>query len=145
MKKTLLLAVIAIIAAVNVCAQGQKPKFSPEQFDAELHQYIVQEAGLTHEEAMRFFPLYNELQFKLREVFAKQRMQAKVKPTDEEGCRKTVRERDRLELELKTIQQTYHNKFLEVLSASKVYDIIKAEDRFHRHKLRQWSNHKAKK
>jgi len=43
-----------------------------------------------------------------------------------------------MELELKSIQQVYHNKFLNVLSASKVYDVIKAQDRFHRRMFKNW-------
>ena len=65
-----------------------------------------------------------------------------LKPADEAECKKVVQKRDIYELELKTIQQTYHNKFFTVLPASKVYDVIIAEDRFHRRAFRNWSrNH----
>ena len=41
-----------------------------------------------------------------------------------------------MELELKSIQQTYHNKFFSVMPASKVFDVIRAEDSYHRGLLR---------
>ena len=39
---------------------------------------------------------------------------------------------------MKRIQQTYHLRFLEQLPASRVYDILQAEDRFHRTMMRNW-------
>jgi hypothetical protein len=55
-----------------------------------------------------------------------------------------VEKRDELELEQKRICQSYHQKFFNVLSASKVYDVIKAENRFHRKAIRHWEQHKKK-
>jgi hypothetical protein len=43
-----------------------------------------------------------------------------------------------LELEQRRIIQTYHNKFFKVLPASKVYDVIIAESRFHRFAMRNF-------
>ena len=49
-----------------------------------------------------------------------------------------MQKRDEVELELKKIQQTYHNKFFTVISASKVFDVLRAEDRFHRRAFTNW-------
>ena len=62
--------------------------------------------------------------------------ESKIKPADEKACKKVIQKRDQVELELKSIQQTYHNKFFSVLPASKVFDVIKAEDQYHRGLLR---------
>ena len=70
------------------------------------------------------------------------RASGKIKPADEAECRKAIQKRDELELELKNIQQSYHNRFFTVLPASKVFDVIKAEDRFHRKTFRNWGNGK---
>ena len=43
---------------------------------------------------------------------------------------------------MKQIQIEYHKKMLEVLPASKVYDAIKAVDKFHRRQLKRWAHHK---
>lgn len=145
MKRTFILVFLTVFALI-VSAQGKGKqnhhndqfKFSPEQFDADLQQFITTEAGLTPQEAARFFPVYREMQRKQRALYGQQRQQGNVKPQDEEGCQKMIRERDEIDLKLKYIQQTYHVKFLEILPATKVYDIIKAEDRFHRRMLRNW-------
>ena len=134
--------------AVTIIAQDQQPapkKFSPERFQAELEQYITKHACLTPKEAAKFFPIYKEMQAKQRCIFECQRQLDKMKPTDEKGCEAAIRQRDEYDLELKRIQQTYHNKFLSVLSASKLYDVLKAENGFHRQMLRNAGYHGKKK
>ena len=122
MKRLLLSLSVALLLSVSAFAD-EPQKFSPEKFQAEMEQFITQEACLTPEESAKFFPL-------LREMHQKQRaIQCQIK-------------RDVYELELKNIQQTYHNKFFSVLPASKVYDVIKAEDRFHRRAFKNWSQKK---
>ena len=56
----------------------------------------------------------------------------RIKPASESECKKNINKRDALDIQMKQIQKTYHEKFMEVLPAEKVYDILKAEDRFHR-------------
>ena len=43
-----------------------------------------------------------------------------------------IQKSDECELQLKEIQQQYHKKFMKVLPASKVYDVLRAEEKFHR-------------
>jgi hypothetical protein len=120
---------VSLLLAIAVTAQDGHQKhgrFSPEWFQAALEQFITKEACLTPQEAASFFPIYKEMQAKQRAIFERQRQLAKVKPTDEKGCEKAIRQRDEYDLELKRIQQTYHNKFLSVISASKLYDVLKA-------------------
>lgn len=138
--KRILISCLALLMFLTVSAQEQQKKFSPEKFQAELEQFISKEACLTPQEATKFFPLYREMQKKQRCAYNQMKALAKIKPAEESECRKAIQKRDDLELELKSIQQTYHNKFLGILPASKVFDIIKAEDRFHRKTFRNWGN-----
>ena len=116
--------------------KGQQQRFSPEKYQADLEQYITKEACLTPQEASAFFPLFREMQKKQRALYTKMREDVRIKPTDEAACKKMIQKRDQVELELKSIQQTYHNKFFGVLSPSKVFDVIRAEDTYHRGLLR---------
>ncbi|MBP3248447.1 MAG: hypothetical protein J6M36_11285 [Prevotella sp.] len=136
MRRLLFLTVITIMIALGASAEEQQ-KFSPEKFQADLEQYITTEAGLTTEEAAKFFPLYREMQQKQRVVYNKMHELFKL-PHDEASCKRAVQRRDQLEIELKQIAQTYHNKFLRVLPASKVIGTIIAEDRFHRRAFRKF-------
>lgn len=139
MRKRLYL-LLSMVAMITVVANAQAAKFSPEQFDAELQRFITFDAKLTSDEAAKFFPLYWEMQKKQRELYAKQRLIAKDKPADDKGCRQVIKQRDEIDLELKRVQLNYHTKFMSVLSPSKVYDILNAEYKFHRHKMKQWSH-----
>ena len=141
-KLTAILFVLTVTVTVVAQTMGHQPpqKFSPEKFQADLEQFITKEACLTPREAAKFFPIYKEMQAKQRAVFERQRQLGWGKPADEKGCEKAIRQRDEYDLELKRIQQTYHNKFLSVISASKLYDVLKAEDRFHRQMLRGWNS-----
>ena len=131
---------LLVLALFVLSASAQEKKFSPEQFDAELQQFITVEAKLTPDEATKFFPLYWEMQKKQRALYAKQQLIAKEKPSDDKGCRQVIKDRDEIDLELKRVQLNYHNKFMNVLSPGKVYDILSAEYKFHRHKMKQWRN-----
>lgn len=135
--KRLTLLLLTFLLAFGVYAQGQ-PKFDPAKFDAEQQQFITKAANLTEQEAARFFPLFREMQKKQRAIYERQRKLGFNKPADEKGCAESIRQHDQIDLELKQIQQTYHNKFLRVLPASKLYDVLQAEDRFFRMKLRSW-------
>ena len=123
------------LSAVVVFSQQ---KFSPEKYQADMEQYITNEAGLTQKEAAAFFPLLREMQEKQRAIYNQMRTEGKNKPADEKDCMKAIQKRDQMELELKSIQQQYHNKFFGVLPASKVFDVLKAEDHFHRKMFRNW-------
>ena len=141
--KQIILITLFLFSLVSVRAEEQQ-KFSPEKFQAALEQFMTTEANLTADEAAKFFPIYREMQSKQRAVYKQMKELGKNKPTDEKACRKAVEKRDELELEQRRIAQSYHVKFFEVLPASKVYDVIKAENRFHRRALRAHMEHKKK-
>lgn len=119
-------------------AQEKSEHFSPKKFETELQQYIIEQAGLTPEESAKFFPVYNEMRQKQHALFKRQRSLVKLKPSDDAGCMKAIQERDNIEVEQKRLQQNYHNKFFDVLPASRVHDVLQAEDRFFRTMLKKW-------
>ena len=133
----LLLTMTLAVSAQDNNHQKQE-RFSPEKFEAELHDFIVSEAHLSSQEEAKFFPLYREMQQKQRAIFNHQRDISKQKPQNDEACKKIIQERDEKEIELKLIQQNYHKRFLELMPASKVWDILKAEERFHRRAMKNW-------
>ena len=135
--KALWLSLFHLFTFSPLMAQENR-KFSPEKFQAEMEQFITKEANLTPEEAAKFFPLFREMQQKQRAIFEKVRKEGFVKPVDDASCRKLVERRDANELEQKKIQQLYHQKFFSVISPSKVFDVLIAEERFHRRAFRNW-------
>ena len=68
MKKLIVLLIMMCgFAPVLWAADGCQQHLSPTEFRAKQQAYITEKAGLTKEEAAKFFPLYFELQDKKKE------------------------------------------------------------------------------
>ncbi len=125
----------SMLMTLMVSAQDQK-KFSPEKFQADLEEFITKEAHFDQQEAAKFFPLLRELQAKQRAIYG--RMRQTPKPGDDAKCAEAIREWDKANIELKQLDQQYHKKMMQVVPASKLFDAIMAESRFHRKMMKGW-------
>ena len=92
---------------------------------------------LTQQEAAKFFPLYDEMSDKLRAIHKQIKALKKSKPTTEAACKKAIEQRDAFEVQMKQIERTYHVKFLQVISAKKLYDVLNAETRFYKNAFKK--------
>ncbi len=141
MKRTIFI-ILCTFCALTLSAQHMPWRFSPEKFQQDMEQYIVREARLTPQEASKFLPIFAEMHQKQRAVYKRQRDLWKRNLNDDATCREVVKQNDALDLELKKLQQQYHEKFLNVIPARKVLDVIHAENRFHRDQLKKWGKHR---
>lgn len=130
MKKSLL-TFLFVLATINVVAQPPH-KFSPEKFQTELENFIKSEASLSKIESAAFFPVYREMRKKQRTIFEQIIKHKKANPADNEAATEAIKQQDKLELEMKQLLKTYHEKFIKMLPATTVFKILKAEDKFHR-------------
>lgn len=137
MKQTVIILILQLLMAVSVSAQGPQ-KFSPEKFDADMEKFVMEQAKLTQQEAEKFFPLFREMHQKQRAVYHKIRQATKQQPADDKACEATLKECDKLNVELRQIEQKYHQKMMKAIPAKKVYDAIMAENQFHRRMMRGW-------
>lgn len=117
--------------------ENSRPKFDPERFEASLEQFITTKAGLTPQEAGRFFPIYREMQSKIRMYFNEMKRLHHTDIKDNVMSEKAIRRIDVIDIEIKRIQQKYHNSFLKILPAGKVLEILKAEEKFHRQAFKE--------
>ena len=118
---------LLLMATLTIQAQEQ-PKFSPE----------TREAKLTEHEAAKFFPLNREMHQKQRAIYARIGKLYTGIGNDDKACAKAIRESDRLNVELRQVEQQYHEKMMRVIPASKLSAAIAAENRFHRQMMRGW-------
>ena len=125
------------IPAMADTPENSRPKFDPERFEASMEQFITTKAGLTPQEAQRFFPIYREMQSKMRASFNEMRRLRHTDIHDNVMSEKAIRKMDSIDVEIKKIQQKYHNSFLKILPAGKVLEILNAEDKFHRDDFKQ--------
>ena len=132
--------VVMLMALFTLPVNAQeRHMFDPAKFKADLQKFITVEACLTPHEAAAFFPLYDEMNNKQRLLYEKIRDLKRMKPADDEKCKQVIAEIDRLDLEIKQIQSNYHSRFLTIMKAGKLFDVIKAEGRFHRQAMRNAS------
>ena len=139
--KRIRIAMTMLVLAITMSAQGNK-KFDHKAYNAEQHQYIVEQAQLSQAEAAKFFAIYDELRAKERKLFDKRKSAMKSKqgpPQTDADCREAILSRDNTELELKKLQLKYHQSMLKVLPAKKVLDAILAAERFDQEKFRSMS------
>ena len=136
MKQTVIILILQLFMVVSVSAQGGQQKFSPEKFDADMEKFVTEQAKLTQQEADKFFPLFREMHQKQRAVYHKIRQATKQQPADDKACETTLKECDKLNIELRQIEQAYHQKMMKAVPAKKVYDAIMAENNFHRRMMR---------
>lgn len=137
---TLFIALIAISTMAHC-------KFDPVKFRADIHKYIAVEAKLTQKESAAFFPLYDEMLNKM-DAYRKQMRSFKKKPQTEAECKKAINNCDNIQIKMKQTERLYHSKFLKVISASKLYDVLRAERKFLKSSFRkssQTSNRKKNK
>ncbi|MBO4486571.1 MAG: hypothetical protein J5734_05495 [Prevotella sp.] len=137
MKKTLITLLLAVLTLSVSAQQQQRPQFDPAKFDADLEQFITTEAALSPQEAAQFFPLYREMLRQQRVLYMEMRRHRHIDFNDNKACREVIEKQDKIELQMKEIQQQYHNKFFKVLPASKVWKVIRAEESFHRQAFRR--------
>jgi len=117
---------------VVLTAKAQHQPFNPAKFEAELEQFIATEATLTPQESSRFFPLYREMRKKQIAIMSAGWKNKNIDTSNDKACAEAIRQHDNRDVEMKELQRTYHNKFLQILPAGKVFRIIRAEDKFHR-------------
>ena len=140
MMKKGLLAILLLILALGISAQNKK-QFDPAKFDAELEQFITTEACLSPQESSAFFPLYREMRKKQKVLFDQSRRLRHTDLSNDKACEDAIRNQDALDIEIKELQQKYHNKFMKILPASKVLKLIRAEDKFHRQYFKRMAKH----
>ncbi len=132
MKKTVLLA---LMVAVSVVTMAQpKMKFDKEEMKAQKVAYITEKVQLTPDEAQQFWPLYNELQEKIRLVH-KQRHELEKSLDEASSAADYERVNDAMvqsRMEMATLRKTYYEKYKQVLSAEKIHRLFKAEHGFKR-------------
>lgn len=143
MKRFLLFTTLTLSCLLRINAQGSKT-FDPAKFEADLEQFVTTEACLSPSESATFFPLYREMRKKQMAYFGEDRRCRRVDTNDDKACAEAINRHDENDIEIKKLQQAYHKKFMKILPASKVYLIIRAEEKFHRQLFKR-SEHRNKK
>ena len=135
-----LLTVTASFAQERERPKGHKPSFSHEEFKAKQRAFITEKAELTPQEAEAFFPLFFELQkkkFEIEHSIRKEMRKPRGEKFTEEECREFVYKMADTKIEISKLEREYIDKYLAVISASKLHKIQYAEGAFQRHLMKE--------
>lgn len=134
MKRTILTALVALLAFASWAQSPEKgkPRFDPKVFQQYMEAELTRQSGLTPEEAKVFFPLYEEMKEKQRCIGMQIHQLMRQEQQDEASCSFRIAKIKQLQVETNQIEQSYYKRFVEIVPASKVFKVMKAEDDFHR-------------
>lgn len=137
MYKNILLTIILSISSISLFAQ--KPRMSREEFRQCQEKYIKEQTRLTQQEAQQFFPLYFELQDKKdainRQAWAQMR-KGKEENLSEAEYNKIVEEIIKARISCDQLDLEYLHKYQKFLSSKQIFNIQRAEMKFHRELLK---------
>ena len=138
-----LITIICILLTLSVSAQDRRPnpsgQFSPAEYAKQQREFFTKNAQLTQEEADAFFPIYNELQQKKREINRQIRMTMRQEggaQISEEQSLKAIDAKADANIRIAELEKEYLKKFKEVLPASKILKVQNAEEHFNSQMLK---------
>ena len=128
MKKVIALVVLLCgFMPVLWAADGCDQHLSREEFRAKQKAFIIEQAGLSKQEAAKFFPVYFELQDKKKKL-----NDESTESQYEEINEKVANNR----IAADQLDKTYLSKFKKILSSKKIFLVQRAEMRFHREMIK---------
>ena len=165
MRKTVILLICCMLAVVSVSGQnrpegGQQPRqgwqrqgrnqnqqpapnrsgqFSPAEYWQQQKAFITDNAGLTEDEANAFFPIYNELQQKKRDLNRETRRfmrEAAGPDASQEQSLKAIDAQAETNIKIAELEKEYLQKFKKVLPATKILKVQNAEEQFNSQMLK---------
>jgi len=121
----------------NYNYQGQtlnrSGQFSASEYARQQRDFFTKNAELTQDEADAFFPLYNELQQKKRELSREARrfMREAAGPgASDEQSLKAIDTQAEINIKIAELEKEYLQKFKEVLPATKILKVQNAQEQF---------------
>lgn len=148
MRRTVILLLCVFILPVNffiLSAQNvQDRKMNMADYEKRKKEYVTKEAGLTRDEANKYFPLSNELTQKKFELHKShrdkvQRIKDNSNISDEE-YRKMLEDDVEVRLKEAALDKEYAAKFEKVLSPEKLYKAQQAERDFIQREVTNFRN-----
>ena len=135
MKKNIFLLICLILLSLPVLTlTAQNRRMDMADYEKRKKEFVLKEAGLSKEEADRYFPLTNELTKKKFELHRRHREKVeRIKENSnisEAEYRKKLIEDVDMKMKEAALEKEYSGKFEKVLAPEKLYRAQQAEKRF---------------
>ena len=138
MKTKYTLFILMALVCLPMVAQ-KKTKYNEADYRSKQQAYMTEKAGLTSEEAEKFFPLYFELQDK-KKAINKERWneacQATKQDMSEETYEAIIEKYVNAEQAILDLGKEYIEKYRKVLSEKKICLVYMAEIKFNRNMMK---------
>ena len=148
MKKLIVLFIVMCsFIPLSWAMDGCNQYLSPDEFRAKQKAYITEKAGLTKEEAAKFFPVYFELQDKKKKLNDESwdlMRKGKDDKTTEAQYAEINEKVANNRIAADQLDKTYLGKFKKILSSKKIFLVQRAEMRFHREMIKGMNRSKDK-
>ena len=137
MKKIGLIILMMGFGFSLLAQSGKLSEDKRKEFEAQKVAFFTQEMDLTPEEAIKFWPLYNEMQQKIRVENDKIREltcrkdKKEIPEVTEQQALKNLETILSAEQSVRNIKKEYIEKSAKALSADKEWIMIEAEQKFH--------------
>ena len=133
MKKIGCIMVMLCMACV-LFGQNNPPRLTEEkkrEFEAQKVAFITRELKLTPEEAAKFWPLYNEMLQKVREVRGPRKEREEASGMTEKQAQQQIDFIIASAEKEVAIKKEYYKRIVEVISAKRLLLLFEAEYNFH--------------
>ncbi|MCH2022223.1 MAG: hypothetical protein MK207_07040 [Saprospiraceae bacterium] len=136
MKTNTLIILLAFICFIS-SLKAQDPPTKEERIKAVKVAYIIEEIGLSSEQSQNFWPLYNELQAKIKDLNKKNKDHSKIDDMSDAEIEKWLNDRMEAEENKIALHRAYIQKFKAVISIRQIALLQRAEKRFKKELLRR--------
>lgn len=145
MKKiAFIIIMLATALSIDLAAQENHLDDRKDQIEATRIAFITKQIGLTSEQSMKFWPIFNEYQEKLRSLRRDKLPQQPINNMSEEeagGYLKAVMETEMEEIALK---KEYLNKLTSAISNQQIVRLIAADRAFKERLIQRLANRGGK-
>jgi len=125
---------LSIITSVHAQKHGEKDfRQSREKIEAAKIGFLTSKLDLTREQAIAFWPVYNEYsdkRFAIKESMLKNKMRRPSDDDKEVDWEKRLEELSNMRKKEFELEDEYKAKFLKIISAKQVISLFKAEREF---------------
>lgn len=143
--KTLMITLFALL----LCIGGFAQKTGYHEITEKRVEFIAARLDLSADEAAKFWPLFYAFYEKRNELAQKTRKKNKqkdnVEPQTIEEYQDAISEMIESKIEQAELLKQYNEKYLEILTADKVYRLYQLDDQFNKELLKQLKNSGRKK
>jgi hypothetical protein len=135
MKKLVFILLVFVTFSGLKAQECNRREEMRKKFEAHKVAFITQELDLTPEESQKFWPLYNEMNKKLKEAKRERMFRKKMFDVESKSDKEIIEKCDKIlqaELNMALIKKDYFNRFKKILPAKKVFRLLHVERDFQR-------------